>query len=57
LNGLAFRLHVSWRKGGTGKNKDWEARLHGGRKYWKEQNGEHIVREICLGQSLQFPSL
>jgi len=55
--GLPAGYLVPGVKGGTGQNTDWEARLHGGRTYWNQQNGEHMVREICLGQSLQFSSL
>jgi hypothetical protein len=33
LDGLGCRLPVFLRKGGTGQNKDQEARLHGGKSY------------------------
>jgi len=45
LDGLARRLPVFLRKSVTGQNEDWKARLHGVRKYWNQQGGEHIRRE------------
>jgi len=53
LDGLACRL-VFLKRGGTDQYKAWKPRLHGGRKYWNKQGGEHIIREACLGQFFEF---
>jgi hypothetical protein len=37
---------VFMRKGGTGKNKVWEARLHGGKRDRNKQSCEDIVTAV-----------